>query len=138
MSAQKTIRIGSNVNECTVNVCIGGDTIQANILRLRELLAGHDRNEVRVAIVPAIAKHYGCALNDDGTGLLKADPQYNTAYMRLKRIVASIVGAESHSRKTAPVVQRVSADARAAAEALLAICGGDLTKAKQILAKVAQ
>ena len=138
MSAKKQVRIGSNVNDCTINVCLGGDTIQANILRLRELLEGKNRGEVRAAVVPAIAAHYGCALNKGGTGLLKTDSEYNTANQRLKRIVASIVGAKSHSRKTAPTVQRVSADARAAAEALLAVCGGDLSKAKQILAKVAE
>ena len=138
MSAKKQVRIGSNVNECTTLACEGGDTLLANTLKLRELLAGESRAAVRAALVPAIAARYSCALNKGGTGLLKTDSEYNTANQRLKRLVAKVVGAKSHSRKTAPIVQRVSADARAAAEALLAICGGDLSKAKQILAKVAE
>lgn len=106
--------------------------------------AGKSREEVRAALVPIVGEFRAVPIVDGerkakGTKVFDSSANnYSTAKRDLTRILADICGPVSaDSEPTKPTQKKASAEEKAAARALLKACGGDLARAKAILAAVA-
>ena len=127
----------SSIKIYTRNALKSAHEFAANIDKLRTKFAGQTQEDIRAALLVHVADYYGCALNPKGTGLLKADAKRNATREALKRMVRAIVGTSQSARKVQPSIRAKASESNAAKE-LLEACGGNLNRARAILAKLAK
>lgn len=114
-----------------------GDAIAA----LRKALHGQEAQAVRAEILPHVAKFYSVALvlsERTGDNVLDKDaPKYEAAKKAVQRLCKDIVGNDTERARTEPTKVRLSAEVKAAAAELLALCNGDIKRATAALKAVA-
>jgi hypothetical protein len=131
MSVQSTttlvvsaLRIAASFQERVADIRA---TLDANTIADRKALAD--------ALRPGVAEFYGIALTvkETGRAVIPADHVHaESARTALSKLVRSVQGPVVHH--TEPVKVRVARTERAAYEAFLAACGGDVKRVRTVIA----